>query len=255
MIPVSSPAYVFPRVIGHRGACALAPENTLASIRRAAIDGAGMVELDVRLTADGRCVLLHDDTLDRTTDGCGPVSLACLDHLSALDAGLWFSSDFRGESVPTLEETIDLLLELGVGLNLELKPSPGYEADMVRAVVSVLESMWPSDRLLPLLSSFDCTILEYASDLAPSWPLGLIADRLPDDWLALARDLGLKSVNLGHEGLDMATVQAVRKAGYEVAIWTVNDPVRAQELLCSGVSAIISDDPGTLLRAGVGVKG
>jgi len=252
--PMSFPLYPS-WVVGHRGACALAPENTLASVRQAAADGAAMVELDVKLTADGRCILLHDDSLDRTTDGIGPVSSVSLDHISALDAGGWFSPDFRGEPVPTLEEMVDLILDLRLGLNLELKPCPGREAETARAAVGTLQAMWPDDVPLPLISSFDRTALEYASDLAPGWPLGLIADVLPDDWLDFARDFGLRSLHLGDYGLSVSVVSQVQKAGYAVAVWTVNDPVRAQELRCWGVSAIISDDPGALLRAGPGVQG
>ena len=100
-----------PWVIGHRGASGSAPENTLAAFRKAAALGARWVEFDVRLSADGRCILLHDDTVDRTTDGKGRADRMMLEDLAGLDAGAWFDREFAGETIPTLEETIDLLGE------------------------------------------------------------------------------------------------------------------------------------------------
>lgn len=99
--------FPLPAIIAHRGASSAAPENTLAAFRRAADEGAAWIECDVKLTADGRPIIFHDDTLDRTTDGGGVVDDYTLDVIGALDAGGWFSPEFRGEPVPTLEEMLD----------------------------------------------------------------------------------------------------------------------------------------------------
>ncbi len=116
---------LLPRIVGHRGAPQMAPENTLASFRAAAAAGAEAVECDVALTFDARPVVIHDTSLERTTDGTGLLAENTLEAVSGLDAGSWFDPSFAGEVVPTLEETIDLLEVLGLGADIELKPDPG----------------------------------------------------------------------------------------------------------------------------------
>ena len=127
-----------PRVIGHRGAAAVAPENTLASLRRAKELGAGWVEFDVKLTRDGAAVLIHDERLERTTDGRGEVARTTLAELRKLDAGAWFDPAFAGERVPTLGDALALCGELGLGINVEVKPCPGREAETARVAVETL---------------------------------------------------------------------------------------------------------------------
>src|SRR5215472_12885505 len=114
-----------PRIIGHRGAKATAPENTLAGIRQARREGAAWVEFDVKLTADGHPILMHDDTLERTTDGQGPVAAARLADIRRLDAGSKFGPAWQGERVPLLSEALSVLAELDMGFNLEIKPCKG----------------------------------------------------------------------------------------------------------------------------------
>ena len=120
---VDTPA--LPRVIGHRGAAAAAPENTLVSLQKAKELGASWVEFDVKLTRDGVPILMHDERLERTTDGRGEVALTTLNDLQKLDAGGWFGPAFRGEPVPTLEAALALCAELGLGINVEIKPVRG----------------------------------------------------------------------------------------------------------------------------------
>ena len=127
-----------PRVIAHRGLSARAPENTLAAFRAAAGAGVPWVECDVQLTADGHAVLLHDETLDRTTDGTGRLADTPLAGLRGLDAGGWFDAAFAGESIPALSEALDLLAALGLGVNLEIKSGPGRGPEAARAVLSEL---------------------------------------------------------------------------------------------------------------------
>ena len=143
-----------PRVIGHRGAKGHAPENTLAGIEKAAALGCRWVEFDVKLTADGVVVLMHDDDLGRTTDGKGPVAGATLADLRALDAGRWFSADFTGERVPTLDEAMAVLEARGMGANVEIKASKGREAETGAAVARALSQRWMNGRRPPFVSSF-----------------------------------------------------------------------------------------------------
>ena len=243
-------------VIGHRGACALAPENTLASLRRAAADGAAMVEVDVKLTAEGRPILFHDDRLERTSDGVGPVASTDLSVISALDAGQWFSADYAGEPIPTLEEALETALDLGLALNLEIKPCPGREDETAHLALSTALECWPQDHPAPpLVSSFSRASLAVARQVAPHWPRALIADHLPEDWAEAALVLDLAAAHLGvaghlgSAGLGEEQVQRCREGGHSVAVWTVNSPDTARRLFGLGVQAVFSDNPGAMLNA------
>jgi glycerophosphoryl diester phosphodiesterase len=235
-----------PKIIGHRGAAAHAPENTLAALRRARDLGASWVEFDVRLTADGRCVLLHDDLLDRTTDGSGAVADATLDHIAALDAGGWFDPAFRGEPVPTLEEAIDLLEELGLGANIEIKPHDGAEIETAEAICRIVEATWPQSLPAPLLSSFAMPALETAHRMLPSVPRGLLLEHVGEDWQSLAGTVGARAIHCDHARLTAARTREIRRAGYAVMAYTVNYAGRAAELLAWGVNALCTDSPDQL---------
>jgi glycerophosphoryl diester phosphodiesterase len=240
-----------PRIIGHRGAKATAPENTLVSIRRAHEEGASWVEFDVKLTADGHPVLMHDETLDRTTNGRGPVRDHTLADIRRFDAGAWFGAAFRGERVPTLAEALDLMARLGMGFNLEVKPCPGRERATAEAALAVLASSWQGDRPLPIISSFKVESLRAARDLAPELPRGYLVERLPADWRATAEALGCRAIHPGTRGFDAAQARAIKSAGFALLVWTVNDSARARDLLAWGADAIITDAPATI-AAGLG---
>ena len=241
-------ALELPMVIGHRGAAALAPENTLASLRAAAAAGASWVEFDVKLSQDGVAVLMHDETLDRTTDGHGAVAAASAAAIAALDAGAWFGAAFRGERVPTLAEAIAELARLGLGANIEIKPCPGRAEATARAVAAVVASHWPDSLPPPLLSSFEPACLAVARDHAPALPRGLLLTRLAPDWRAMAAALGCATVNLGRRHATASGIAAVLASGLTLVIWTVNEAVEAARLLAAGASAVITDRPDALMR-------
>jgi len=159
-----------PPVIGHRGAAGHAPENTLASIATAAALGATWVEFDVKLTRDGVAVLFHDDALERTTNGTGKVADTTLAEIKALDAGGWYQKRFAGEAVPTLEEAMATLARLNLGANVELKPSPGREAETARTVAGLLKTAWPARLPAPVISSFAPEALAAFAEAAPQFP-------------------------------------------------------------------------------------
>jgi glycerophosphoryl diester phosphodiesterase len=238
-----------PRIIGHRGAAAHAPENTLASFRKAHALGVVWVEFDVRLTGDGRCIVLHDDTIDRTTDGTGVAALMRLDALAAFDAGSWFDPRFAGETIPTFEETIDLLAELRLGANVEIKPHRGAEIETAEAVCRILRANWPSDLPAPLVSSFAYSALEAASRVAPELARGLLLDRVGDDWRSLAQAIGARSIHCDHASLTEKRAREIGAAGYDVLAYTVNHAGRAEELYGWGVRAVFSDAPDRVAGA------
>ncbi len=237
-----------PPVIAHRGSRSRAPENTLAAFRRAREDGALWVETDVKLTQDGVPVLMHDDTLDRTTSGHGPVADMPWTDMQAVDAGSWFGAPFAGERVPRLGDALKLALELGLRINLELKPSPGRT--QATAMVSLIEAakIWPEDRQPPLISSFDIESLTIAAGLHPEWPRGLLLETWRDDWAVLVAATTADAIHIAAEELSKNRVEALAETRLPVLAYTVNSPSRAKELLQWGVTAVFSDNPKEILK-------
>jgi len=237
-----------PPLIGHRGAKDHAPENTLASIREAARQGASWVEVDVKLTADGHPVLMHDEALDRTTDGSGPMAAAPLSAVRALDAGSWFADAFAREKVPTLEEALDLVLELGLSIDLEIKPCPGRERETAEAALAVAGRIWPASRPAPLVTSFSAAALEAALRARPDWPRGMLFGERPADWAERAARLEAAALIGDQRRLTAAAVREMRSTGRPVLAYTVNDPDRAAEVLGWGADAVFTDRPGTIAQ-------
>ncbi len=244
-----APDLKLPQVIGHRGAKAYAPENTLASIRKAAALGATWVEVDVALTSDGVPVILHDATLTRTTGYAADLARTPYAEVEKLDAGKLFDSRFTGEKVPTLAALIALLSELEVGLNLEIKPTPGCDIATTRATCATLDRLWPDHLPLPLLSSFQRPCLREARAQAPHYPRGLLDEALPDKWRDDLAALACRSLHLSTGKIDRNHVAAVKQTDYLLAVYTVNDGARAKQLLDWGVDAIITDVPDVILAA------
>jgi glycerophosphoryl diester phosphodiesterase len=239
--------FTLPEVIGHRGAAAYAPENTLEGIREAARRGVRWVEFDAKLTADHVVVLMHDDSLDRTTNGQGLVAQTDYAEILALDGGGWFGAPWRGARVPMLAEALDLILELDMRANVEIKPCAGRDDDTAEAVVDVIRRAWPTDRPWPLLSSFSEQSLSAAQDAAPEIPRGLLIWTYAADWAEAAARLGCQAVHCAQEHLTAPWAAAIRSAGFALAAYTVNDPAHARALLDSGVQCLISDCPDALL--------
>jgi glycerophosphoryl diester phosphodiesterase len=237
---------VLPPVIGHRGAAAYAPENTLAGLRKAKALGCRWVEFDVRLTADNLPVLLHDNRLERTTDGRGRVSALSLAAVRRHDAGRWFHSSFAGERVPTLEEAVMLLAELGLGANVELKAARGKEAATGGVVAELVARTWPADPAHLLISSFQQGALAAARDRAPHIARGILFRRVPKNWRKVAAGLGCVTIHADQQRLRPAMISEIRRAGYPLLAYTVNDPERAKILFDFGVKSVFSDVPDRL---------
>jgi glycerophosphoryl diester phosphodiesterase len=237
-----------PTIIGHRGARTNAPENTLAGLRRAHQEGATWVEFDVKLTKDGIPILIHDETLERTTNGRGPVRDLPLAAIKLVDAGCpqVFGGRFKGERIPTLEESLALLRELGMGFNIEIKPCPGLERETSRLALAVVQRVWPAQAPVPVVSSFKRASLEAARDVAPEMPRGYLAERLEPGWLDAAKALGCATIHPGFAHLTAPQVREAHAAGCPVLVWTVNDTARAVELRRWGVDSLISDVPGAI---------
>jgi glycerophosphoryl diester phosphodiesterase len=238
-----------PKVIGHRGAMAYAPENTLESIRTAAGLGVEWVELDVKLTRDGVPIIFHDYELDRTTNGTGLVAMTNYEDLRDLDAGSWFGDSFYAARIPTLEQAVDVILKHNLGLNLEIKPCPGREKETAEVALDHLSQYWDDlDRLL--ISSFQHVSLETAMDLAPDFPRGLLigGDSMPENWQDMAEYLDVTTLNLGSRLITRAIVDDVMDMEKPLLVYTVNDPMEAKALQRLGVDSFFSDCPDVIIE-------
>jgi glycerophosphoryl diester phosphodiesterase len=202
------------------------------------------VEFDVMLAATGEAVVIHDDQLERTTNGRGRVIDCSYNELRRLDAGSWFSPDFSNARVPLLQEVLQLLRQLQLGANIEIKPLEGYERQTVECVCEVLrENPLPS----MLLSSFSVTALEFVKTIFPQAPLAALFHEWPQDWQNRCERLGCIAVDMNHTVLDPARVAEIKAQDYTLLAYTVNDPVRAQVLFSWGVDAVFSDCPQEML--------
>lgn len=235
------------QVIAHRGASAHAPENTLAAFRRARELGAHWVELDVSLSADDVPVIVHDDTLDRTTSLAGPVRSATVAQLAAADAGSWFHPDFAGEPVPTLAAAFALFARIGLSVNVEIKPvaTAAERMALCEAVRAALD-MRPSG-VDVVISSFDPEALVLMRALSGPEPLALLLDNLPQNWPTLVERTGASAVHLDMALLTADVLAQMNTAGLKVRVWTCNDPARLVPFWPLGLDAVITDDPSLFL--------
>ncbi|MCW3481147.1 glycerophosphodiester phosphodiesterase [Neisseriaceae bacterium JH1-16] len=243
-------SWSFPRLIAHRGGGRLAPENTLAGMRCAVEHGYRAVEFDVKLSADGHPYLLHDDDLDRTTDGYGPARLKAWDELARLDAGAWLSPEFAGEPLPDLATIATYCREHGLWANVEIKPCPGREEETGRVVAEAVAQLWAGQEDKVLLSSFADTALAAAQQAAPQLARGMLFEALPADWAAVAARLACVSVHVDGDWLSEEQAAAIRACGYRLLVYTVNEPNAALRLFGWGADGLFTDALPQLARYG-----
>ncbi|MDE2441190.1 MAG: glycerophosphodiester phosphodiesterase [Betaproteobacteria bacterium] len=223
-----------PRWFAHRGGGSLAPENTLAGIRLAARLGYRAVEFDVMLSADGTPILIHDETLERTTNGVGHVCETPDSILFALDAG-------HGERIPRFAEAAALCREYGLLANVEIKPAAGYEHQTAEVVACQARTLWQGALMMPLISSFSLTAVEIARDLVPEIPRGLLFDRVPPNWLLEVERLQAVTLHCNARHVDDEVLSQARGRGIPILCYTVNAPDQAHDLFARGVSAVFTD--------------
>lgn len=231
----------YPRWIAHRGAGKLAPENTLAAFRLGAQYGWRMFECDAKLSADGVPFLLHDATLQRTTTGRGTASDLPMGALAQLDAGAWHSRTYAGEAIPTLENLARYCIANQYLLNIEIKPTPGQEAETGRVVAESAARWWQGQAVPPLLTSFQPDALAAAQVAAPQLPRGLLIDALWEGCLPRAQALGCVAIVCNHALWDAGLVAQVHGMGMRALSYTVNDDWAAQRLIALGTDGIITD--------------
>lgn len=235
-----------PLVVAHRGNSAVAPQNTLAAFEAAWRAGAGSIELDVQLTADGQVVVIHDDTVDATTDGTGPVGEKDLAAVRALDAGSWFGTAYAGQRVPLLDEVIELLLvRPGIELLLEVKGS--WTVEQVRLVTEPLRAAGLVDRVIG--QSFWPDTVAALAEAAPELRRGLLVFMVDDGLLERCAQLGVMTCNPAGGLLveDPGLVARLHAAGLQVMVWTLDEPEQWAAAVDLGVDGIITDRPDRLV--------
>lgn len=230
--------------IAHRGASVDTPENTLAAFEKARELGADGIEFDVQLCADGTPVVIHDATVDRTTNGSGRVAEMTLMELKQLDAGTWFDPAFADQRIPTLEETL-----AAVGsellLNIELKGHGLWERRLARAVVDLVERYHLAERVV--VSSFNPLLLHRAQTIAPQIPTGLLY--IWPFFPRVARLFSPRPYAAMHPSvaaLSQDHADWIRHHDYRIHVWTVDDPIDMRRLIGWGVNAIITNRPDLL---------
>ncbi|MCS0497998.1 glycerophosphodiester phosphodiesterase [Protaetiibacter mangrovi] len=231
-------------VAGHRGDRADAPENTMPGFAAAFASGLDFVETDVQLTADGVPVLMHDDTVDRTTDGTGAVADLTVDQIRALDAGSWYAPEFAGTRVPLLVEFLDALAGSRQKAIVELK---GYWApDGIRTVLDAVYLRGVQNRVV--FASFDLSTVAHLADTAPAIPRVIIKRDLPHDPVGLARYYDAIAILTTPTSLenDPDAVARMHEAGLGVLVYTLNSTERWSEALADGVDGIVTDKPSKL---------
>ncbi len=239
---INAKNWPWPRLITHRGGGHYAPENTLAAFRAGAKYGFKMMEYDVKLSKDGVEILLHDDDIQRTSNGQGKAANYTLSELQTYDFGAWHSQVYEREPIATLAAIAHYTQQQNIHSNIEIKPSQGEEHLTGKTVASRVQKLWHKAFPPPLLSSFSTVALQSALAAAPSLPRALLIEgELPDDWEYQLKQLQCLGINLDTEIVTRELAEEILGKGYALTVWTVNDMARAQDLLRWGCHGIITD--------------
>jgi glycerophosphoryl diester phosphodiesterase len=238
-------------VIAHRGASGHAPENTLAAFKRAIALGATFIETDLQLSRDARFVAIHDDTVNRTTNGQGKVHDLSLADLRKLDAGSWFGSEFTGERIPTLEEILEFSKKHDVVFYLELKPGGSWGGE--HALIGALRQS-SEEIARTVVISFDAGILEALRKIEPTLMTGLLFDGQIERPVERAVEVGARQLVVRGDLVTAVMLAEARNKDLQVVCWTVNQPAHMRLLIQAGVDGIMSDYPERLVAAGAKEK-
>lgn len=212
----------------------------------AARAGLSWVEFDVRLTSDDILIVFHDDALDRTTNGSGLIHESTSEYLKTLDAGSWFSPLFQQERIPVFSEILPTLLSLGLYCNIELKtppnPTPAHVTSLIVGLIETLNQCWPSQSPLPLVSSFDWTLLPPVRAALPDIPLGYLTETPNADMIDQFAAADNCALHCDYQALTPALIQQANAVGLPLLAYTVNDPEKVKQLISQGVLGIFTDN-------------
>ncbi len=241
----------FPKIIAHRGFSAEAPENTLAAFRLAAERGLTWVETDVRLSKDGVPMVFHDATLQRTTKRKGRFNRFTAEELQQLDAGSWFSPEFSHEIIPTLNQLMELALELRLGINIEIKPNLGEEELTVEKINELYQQRTANPSIL--FSSYSVPALKQCQQLMPNLPRALVVDNLDqfsaEEVVAITEGLGCTSLHIHHSLIYSPLLAQCYYSPFDLMCFTVNEKSIADRCWAAGIHSIFSDN-GLMTKEG-----
>ncbi len=227
-------------VTGHRGAPDEAPENTISSFRRAIELGVDCIELDARRTLDGELVVIHDKTVDRTTNGTGNVSSYTLEKLKRLDAGSWFSKKYRGEKIPTLREALDVILNNDIFVEVELKDK-GIEEDVGRLLEEI-------GAMNVLVSSFDKNAIKTFKEMFSSFPTVLISMDFRNGLIKEVLSSFANRIDLYHSFISREVVKFIHMNGLTVNGWVIDTQEDLERMINSNVDNITTNKPRFILN-------
>jgi glycerophosphoryl diester phosphodiesterase len=229
-------------LIAHRGASGYAPENTLAAFRKAVAMGLSFIETDLQLSRDARFVAIHDDTVNRTTNGQGSVHDLTLAELRRLDAGSWFGSSFAGERIPTLEEILEFAKRHDVVFYLELKPGGSWGGE--HALIGALRESAEFARVVVI--SFDSALVAAVRRVEPTLMTGLLCDGKIQEPIEKTLEIGARQLVIRGDLVTPAMIAEAKRKDLQVICWTVNHPAHMRLLASAGVAGIMSDYPDRL---------
>ncbi|MCD6508185.1 hypothetical protein J7M22_16405 [Candidatus Poribacteria bacterium] len=231
--------------VAHRGASAYAPENTMTAFRKAIEIGVDCIELDVHICKTGEIIVMHDSTLDRTTDLSGKISEVPLEEIKRADAGAWFREEFRGEPVPTLEEALNFIGERAITV-VEIK-----DEWIAAQVLETIRRANATERVVVI--SFHPRVLDEIRRIGSSIPTGLLIGESPEDeipqamrFIRMAAEVGAGMISLNHNLVRPRLAYEIRRRGFGLWAWTVDEIDRMRELAQMGVVGITSNKPDLL---------
>jgi len=234
-------------VQAHRGASAVAPENTIAAFKAAAEQGCKWVELDVALLKDGTAVVIHDVSVDRCSSSRGHLAKMVATDLARIDAGSWFSEAFSGEALPTLAHAIEKLGDLGLSANVEIKQHAHHTslAQLAETVHAHLRQRAPHTEIM--ISSFDSEALKAMHKLDPSYDLAMLWSEIPRDWADILTSIPATTIHLNYKALSFGLLEEASRRGVKVRVWTCNAPHLLVPFWDAGLTGVITDDPSLFL--------
>lgn len=239
----------YPKLFAHRGGGSLAPENTLAAMKKGREMGYCAVEFDVKLSGDDTAILMHDATLERTTNGAGEVKNQAYDQLARLDAGSWHSPVYRDERIPKLSEIAQYLQANGMTANVEIKPCAGRESETGKRVAELCSELWRDWYVKPIISSFSFAALQAAFSAEPDLPYGLLVKTPVEAHVKQLAEIRCVSLHCRHTETNSEAVDFFHAKGYKVLTYTVNEQQRASELATWGVDGFFTDNLALMAQA------
>ena len=234
------------RIVAHRGASKLAPENTLTAFRKAAEQGARWIEFDVSLLGDGTAVVHHDATLDRCSTHTGALADLRAADLAGIDMGQKFSKLYAGEPLPRLDQTLELIQALGLFANLEIKPHDQDPDQIANAVAMALEAQEDLAARI-LVSSFSKEALAALRQIRPAQPIAMLYERPPEDWAETTGALAATALHIHYRHLDDVILRAARRAAIDLRVYTINQPGLMRPFRELGLTGVITDHPPLFL--------